>query len=84
MYEQWDRSLPRKHHVDYRDRANWGTTKTKKVHSVVYSCNFHLFATHSINLFDGDLQQDSGGAQLNNLHVNDSQAIEALMETMLV
>ena len=41
MYEQRDTSVPRKHHADYRDRSNWGTTKTRKVHGVVYSFNLY-------------------------------------------
>ena len=32
MYKQRDTFVPRKHHADYRDRGNWGTTKTKNVH----------------------------------------------------
>ena len=35
MHEQRDTSVPRKHHPDYRDRSNWGTTKSR----VVYSFN---------------------------------------------
>ena len=36
MYEQRDTFVPRKHHADYRDRGNWGTTKTRNVPRVVY------------------------------------------------
>ena len=41
MYEQRDTFVPRKHHADYRDRGNWGTTKTRNVHvrKVVYGFN---------------------------------------------
>ena len=34
MYELWDISVPRKHQADERD--NWGTTKTRSMHRVVY------------------------------------------------
>ena len=47
MCEQRDTSVPRKHQVDYRDRGNWGTTKTKNVQRVVYSfefCKSHKFS----------------------------------------
>ena len=38
MYEQRDKSVPRRHHDDYRDRSNWGRTKTRNmIHRVVYS-----------------------------------------------
>ena len=31
MYEQRDKSVPRKLHADYRDRRNWGITKTRNI-----------------------------------------------------
>ena len=31
MYEQRDTSVPIKHHADYRDKGNWGTTKTRNI-----------------------------------------------------
>ena len=34
MYELWDISVPRKHQAN--DRDNWGTTKTRNIHRVVY------------------------------------------------
>ena len=37
MYEQWDTSVPRKHHANYRYRANCGTTNTRNIHTLVYS-----------------------------------------------
>ena len=43
MCEQRDTSVPRKHHAGYRERGNWGTTKTINIHRVVYS--FNLSAT---------------------------------------
>ena len=39
MCEQWDTSVPRKHHADHRDRGNWGTTKTENKRRVFYSFN---------------------------------------------
>ena len=39
VYEQRDTSVPRKHRADYRDRDNWGTTRTRNIHRVVYSFN---------------------------------------------
>ena len=44
MYEQWDTSVPKKHHADYSDRGNLGTAKTRNIHRVVYSFkNGHIF-----------------------------------------
>ena len=40
MYENWDTCVPRKHHADYRDRGNWGTSKTRNVKRVVYRFNY--------------------------------------------
>ena len=40
MYEQRDTFVPRKHHADYGYRGyNWGTSKTRNIHGVVYSCS---------------------------------------------
>ena len=40
MYEQRDIFVPRKHHTGYRDRGNWGTTKTRNIQRVVYSFKY--------------------------------------------
>ena len=32
VHELRDTSVPRKHRAAYRDRGNWGTTKTRNVH----------------------------------------------------
>ena len=39
MYEQRDTPVPRKHHAESSDRGNWGTTKTRNIHRVVYTFN---------------------------------------------
>ena len=33
MYDQRDTPVPKKHHADYRDKGNWGTTKTRKIYT---------------------------------------------------
>ena len=50
MYEQRETSAPRKHHVDYRDRGNFCTAKTRNVHGVVDSFN-PLPYVHSLAIF---------------------------------
>ena len=37
MCKQPDTSGPRKHHADYKDRGNWGTTKNRNINIEVYS-----------------------------------------------
>ena len=39
VYEQRDISVPRKQHAETRNRDNWSTDKTRKIHRVVYSFN---------------------------------------------
>ena len=59
VYEQRDKSVPRKHHADHR--GNWGTTKTRSMHRVVYSFNvaFH-YSTCIIVLWHILLYYDLG------------------------
>ena len=42
VYKKRDKFLPRKHHADYRDRGNWGTTKTRNINVVVHGFNSGL------------------------------------------
>ena len=49
MYQQRDASVPRNHHVDYRDRDTSVTTKIRNVHKVVNSFNPGAAGTVYIN-----------------------------------
>ena len=47
MYKQRDTYVPRKHHVGYRDRGNWGTSKTRNIHREVHSFAIFIYTKHN-------------------------------------
>ena len=50
MYEQREIFVPRKHHAEYRDTCDRGTTRIRNIHGVVYS--FKISTAYYIIYFD--------------------------------
>ena len=75
MYEQHDTSVPTKHHADYRDRGNWGTTNTRNIHRVVYSFLTLIFTLAVRWLTRGlkETRNKSGMSRLSNTQQTDPE-----------